>query len=479
MNPIMRRKVEFLSAASLSLAAFCWTVHAEQDTPDPLSLQAAVALALERSPRLAAMGEGIAAAEGRTDQAGRRPNPELSLGVEQVRFGEGPRSETQTRATDGTPLDRSVESGATSGFGESEFTLSVSQLIELGGKRAKRIAMAEGGRQVAQWELEITRASVIAETRRAFIEALVAQEAFAVHERLVTLAGQATDAAILRVDAGKDAPIARDRAEVTAALARIQLAAIEKRLIAARYVLAAQWADREPSFSSVSGDLYAIETVPSVEILYAALENSAALSRWTAEVARRDAAVRFERASALPDLSVSIGWKAIGQGSRDSALFDAGGTASGFVRTRPEDAWEHSLVAGVSIPLPFFNRNQGSIREAEHLTLQAAHERRAALSESWVRVAAVHGELTALAVQIDQLQSAVLPGASRAREAAQLGFEQGKFSYLDALDAQRTLFEVQNEYINALAGYHLGIVELERLLGAPLKSVSANSAGDQ
>ena len=51
------------------------------------------------------------------------------------------------------------------------------------------------------------------------------------------------------------------------------------------------------------------------------------------------------------------------------------------------------------------------------------------------------------------------------------GYRQGKFSLLDVLDAQRTLFEAKGQYIEALATYHKAVAEAERLLGGELTTV--------
>ena len=44
----------------------------------------------------------------------------------------------------------------------------------------------------------------------------------------------------------------------------------------------------------------------------------------------------------------------------------------------------------------------------------------------------------------------ILPGAHSAYDAATKGFELGKFSFLDVLDAQRTLFQAKSQYLRAL-----------------------------
>jgi cobalt-zinc-cadmium efflux system outer membrane protein len=167
---------------------------------------------------------------------------------------------------------------------------------------------------------------------------------------------------------------------------------------------------------------------------------------------------------------VNLGWRGNGVPEGSAQTFDAGGTLVNVARTRPGDTWDHSLVFGASIPLPLFSRNRGRLVEAEHLAAKASHELRAARSQAFSFVAAVHAEIEAAHAEVVELRDVVLPAAERAYTATLIGFEAGKFPFLDTLDAQRTLFNVESQHIDALANYHRGIAELERLIGAPISA---------
>ena len=64
------------------------------------------------------------------------------------------------------------------------------------------------------------------------------------------------------------------------------------------------------------------------------------------------------------------------------------------------------------------------------------------------------------------LQRDIMPGAQSAYDAATKGFELGKFSFLEVLDAQRTSFQAKSQYLRALAEAHRSAAEIERILGA-------------
>ena len=67
----------------------------------------------------------------------------------------------------------------------------------------------------------------------------------------------------------------------------------------------------------------------------------------------------------------------------------------------------------------------------------------------------------------------VVPAAELAYGAAREGYREGKFGFLEVLDAQRTLFEAKGQYIDALSEYHAARADTERLIGQPLHSTNA------
>ena len=77
--------------AALALACACLPVAAWSQPSTPLTLEAAVDLALRANPTLRAAGSEVAAQEGALTQAGALPNPELEL----LREGEGGDSRTR------------------------------------------------------------------------------------------------------------------------------------------------------------------------------------------------------------------------------------------------------------------------------------------------------------------------------------------------------------------------------------------------
>jgi len=394
---------------------------AKAEPKGALGLREALALALMQNPELAAFSWDIRAAEATALQEGLPPNPELALEVENV---------------GGT--------GAARSFRGAETTLSLGQAIELGGKRLKRFRAAALKADLAGWDYEAKRLDVLTETTKAFVDVLAGQQQVALREDQARAADQTLAIISERVKGGKVSPVEALRAKADLATSRIELEQARRELEALRARLAASWGSKASHFQTVEGPFEQVAAIPPVEQFERFLTQNPDLARWAVEMAQRRAAIAREESKAIPDV-----------------------TLSGGVRYSKETE-DTTLVVGVSVPLPLFNRNQGSIREARYGLAKATEERRAAEVK-------VHAALTetcqALASALNQstsLKSDVLPAAQSAFDAAREGYRQGKMTYLDVLDAQQKLFEAKGQYVKALAGYHKAAADLERLIGQSL-----------
>ena len=437
-----------------------------------ISLADALALALERNPRLAAFSWDIRAAEARQIQVQLRPNPELTVEIEDFRLGRGTGIKTSRWTASGLGIQREQESesGARSGFSEAQFTISLSQIIELGGKRAKRMALAASDRDVAAWDYEIARADLFKEVAQTFVEVLVAQQRVALDEELVQLAQQVYQTVSARVDAGRVSPVETMKAETALSVARMQADLSRRGLDSLRVRLAALWGDKEAHFERVEGDLDTVRDIPSLDELVKRTTKNPDLARWRAELEKRRTAISVEKANAVPDLSISAGFRMSGAPDSDAEGFGYGsdGLSRSRASSRSNGNWDNSAVLEFSIPLPLFNRNQGSIKEAAHLMKKAGEEARATdvqihatLSESYYRLAAAFAAITSL-------NENILPKTTQTFESINQAYNEGKFGYLDVLDAQRTLFDARQQYLDALAVYHNSVAEIERAIGEPL-----------
>ncbi len=395
-----------------------------------LTLGDALALTLVNSPALAPWSIEIKAAEAAALQAGLRANVEFGAEIEN--FG-------------GT--------GEFGGAGGAEATIALSQLIELGGKRAKRRAAAMQSRNLAAWDYEIARMNALTRTTNDFVALLAAQKNRALAEELTKVAEEVLESVARRVIAGATSPVEESRARVEREMSRIEQAGAVREVNAARVDLAANWGTASPQFESAVGDLEQIPPIPSREALHSAVETSPSLTRWAAELDRRRAQLDLTRAEGSMDVSVGAGVRYFND--RDDAAF----------------------LIEFGFPLRFFDRNQGATQAAELRVRQAGEERRAATVRILKRLSRTHEMLLAAEDEVTALRDRAIPEATKAFEAAQSTYLRGSLRFTDVLDTERMLFELKGRYFDALVRYHHAVSELERLTGAPL-AAARDHAGE-
>jgi len=394
--------------AALALACACSSSAAWSS---PLTLEAAIDLALRANPTLRAAGSEVTAQDGALAQAGALPNPELEL----LREGEGGNNRTTTA------------------------TLNIP--IELGGKRAARVEAARQERALAAIALEAARSRVRADTAAAFHEVLAARERERMAGELVALAGRALAAAGKRVEAGTLSPVEETRARVAQGSARIEALQAARDLDGARIRLAALWAGDARGLEIVAPRAAALPTAAPLDKLLAQLDASPAMRHARLQVDHRRALARVEQSRRVPDVNVIVGAQREGPAARDRA------------------------VLGLSVPLPLFNRNDGAVREALRRVDKAQDEEAAEGARLRAELAQAHARLTAALAECTLVSTEILPGAEDAERAANRGFELGKFGLVDVLDAQRVLAQSKNHYLNAVAESHRAAADIVRLLG--------------
>jgi cobalt-zinc-cadmium efflux system outer membrane protein len=397
-----------------------------------LRLPQAQALALMQNPDLAAFAWEVRAGEARTLQAGLPPNPEMGVEVENV-----------------------AGSGDFQGVDGAEVTVGLSQVIELAGKRRKRTHVAALERDLAAWDYETARLDVLTQVAQAFADVLRVQERLAVDADLVRLAEQIYRIVAERVKAGKVSPLEATRARVALATSRIARQRVQRELTAAKERLAATWGGTRATFERVTGDLETLNPIPSAAVVAQRIVQNPDIARWATAMARRQAAVTLAEANRTPDPTLGAGVRYF---------------------NNVDEADAHALLLAVSVPLPVFDRNQGNILEARYQLARTEVERRAAAVRVQTALAETHAALSEAFSEASTLRDEVLPGAQQAFDAAREGYRQGKFQFLEVLDAQRTLFEARGQYVEALSIYHKAVAALERLIGEPLSALAPSSS---
>lgn len=409
--------VVLFAAASANAQSSAEPVNPEGE----LTLARAVDAALRSSPDLLASTYELSAAQARIVQAGLRLNPEL-----------------------GVELENFAGTGSASGVESLETTLSLSQVVELGGKRGLRRAAAEADLDVVGIEQRARELDVLSEVTSRFIEVVAAQERVRFAIQATALSQKTLDAIGARVEAGRSPEAERSRARIALTRALVEQRQAESELRAARYALSASWGSPEPAFTSARAELFDLRSLESFQALMDKLEQSPDFTRFASESRLREAELRLARVQARPNLTFSVGVR------------------------RFEESNDAALVAGFSMPLPIYDRNQGTIREAQVRLNQTDALRNAARVRARASLFALYQEMATDRARVDTLRNEAMPQAQLALDQTRSGYDRGRFSFLELITVQEELLALQAAAIDAAADYHRVLAEIERLTSAAL-----------
>ncbi len=377
--------------------------------PSTLTLAQSLDEAAARSPAIVAAEAEVAAAEARIRQSGYRSNPELSLEVENV-----------------------AGTGELRGISSMETTLAVNQRLDLGGRRSARVDAARAELAVQQIRLAIARADLGQSVREQFARAVSARERLAQANETVERARELARVTGILVEAGRDPPLRALRANTALAQAAAAREAVEAEEQAARSSLAALFGVSTP-VGSVGGstiDLTPRQILPgsSLEVRLADAERVAA-----------QAALRQQLAERRLDPAVGVGVRHI------RATGDVG------------------LVAGVSMPLRLFDRNQGNIAAAQSALDAADARRAAALSTTTARGRNAIANVEAAERRVEALEKAAVPEATEALRLVELSYREGRATLLEVIDVQNSYTASRSALSEARLALALATAELARI----------------
>lgn len=421
-----------------AFAAAASPKHAHDEPPlqavaalPPLTLKQAAAAALASNPDLKQFAFQRQAQFARIDGASLKPAPTL--------IGE---------------LENVLGTGRTRGFDAAEATFSLSQLIELGGQRERRIEAARLGIDAIDIQRQAAQLEVLAEVSREFIHVASDQEQLKLTQLATQLAQRTVAEVRRRVQAAKSPEVELHRANIVLVRAEVEEEHAEHELLTSRIKLAALWGASQADFGSVAGDLFKLPEDRDYPALSTQLAASPDLLRFATEARQRDADIRVAESKVRSTITVSAG-----------------------ARRLQEDG-DTALVAGFSLPLFGARAAQPAIAEARALRAVIESEAASAKLKAETKLFELVQELRHSITEAEMLRDNVLPEMEEALKETEYAYQRGRYSYLEWVDAQRERVVVQRALIEAAANAHLFHAEIERLTAAA-PSVAGGEKNDR
>jgi cobalt-zinc-cadmium efflux system outer membrane protein len=296
---------------------------------------------------------------------------------------------------------------------------------------------------IAEVDIHIAQAEISAKTYAAFYQVLAAQQAQKLAQELLEIATTTKDTTTKRVLAGKISPVEETKAKVAEASLKIDLANSNQQLAISKQRLASLWAKSEGQTDYVVvGELENLKELPKQSELMAQLADSPRLKKAALAIQEKQAISNIELSKQTPDVTVSLG------AQRNEEL---GGITQAMI--------------GLSIPIPVFDKNQGNLLSAKAREYQSIDEKTALENQLQTELKDAYSRRQLQVEASNMYKQDILQGAQSAYEAARKGFEYGKFSFLEVLDAQRTLFQAKMQFIQTLTMAHLAEADIQRILG--------------
>jgi len=378
-----------------------------------LTVDEAVAAALQHNPSLRAKTLELGSTQANEITAGLRPNPVASYLAEQLG-------------------NRNVD---------SQQTVTLGQPIETGGKRRRRLESARAATAVTTEEIADARRQVILLVRKAFTDALVARATIELAEDNLKALDEVERLQRFRVERG-------DLSELELLRLQVQRFAFERDATDARQA-------GETARIALRSAIGPAGVAESVEIVGAldfrdvsldpstlrrrALEARPDLRAAEAAQAKARADVELARANAWWDFTPQLEYQRIGN--------------------------DNTVGVGISVPLRIFDRNQGEIARARSEVSRAAALRQAAATQALAEVDTAYAGVLVLRERVISLRDVYLPKATQARQTVEFAYRRGGVSLLDFLDAQRTYRETALEHLRALGNLRAAVDQLEAAIG--------------
>jgi outer membrane protein, heavy metal efflux system len=368
------------------------------------------ALAEQNNPTLAQAAARVQALRAEWLQSGLYPNPRVGY--------------------QGSEINDEGQAGQQGAFVEQEY-ITAHKL-----QRAQDVA--SHAIQVAECAWTAQRQRVQNDVRRAYYDVLVAQRSVELTDHLVRIGQEGVRSTEELLKAKEVSRVDVLQARIEADSARILADKSRNRHISAwrNLVVVSGVPNLQPL--PLVGDLQdGLAQFQWDTVVNCVLSNSPTLAESRSGVSRAEAALSRECAGRVPNVDFLAG-----------VLYD--------------NATRDTIAeVQVGVPLPVFNRNQGNIRKAQaELTASRAEVRRVEL-ELQQQLAAAFEQYDNARSQVEKYASQILPNAQSSLDLVTAGYRQGEFNYITLLTSQRTFFQVNLAYVDAIRELRSAVVAIE------------------
>ena len=393
-------------------------------TSDVLTLEAATEQFLQRNISLEAARLEINVAEAERIGARFRPRPGLTVSADNLRIsGE-------------TSFNRLYEAGAT-----------IAQPFELGNRQGLRREVADRTVAVAEAQLTNVLRQRLFELKRAYYEAMLARAVLLIEQENQTNFAELVRFNTVRFNEGyiAEGELLKVRLEQIKFNSAVANSALRVRQANVRLLELLGESDYSRAGAlEVAGRMeFRSTSLDLASLRQAALANRAEVKVAEAQTSLSESVFRLERSRSKGEITPFVGYTRVGV--------------------------DNTVRVGVTVPLPFGNRNQAGIARAEAERGVAAANLRLARNRALAEVESAYQAYETAREQVQAYEMGILRQADESRDITFAAYREGVAELIALLDAQRTRAEVRANYYRALFDYQTSIFQLESATGTEIK----------
>lgn len=392
-----------------------------ENMPQNLELPVAIQRTLKHNPQLLSFGPRFKGLEARAITAKQAPPLALGLSVENF-----------------------AGSGQLKKLDAAELTLSLSSVIELGGKRNLRSALVSAEAEKLAVLRELETLNLLGDLTQTFINTRGLEGRLQLAEDAIALAESTLKIVKRRADAGASPEAEVWRAKAGLSQASLVRADLAGQLENQKLALAAFWGARSIDFKTISGELYEFAQADSFEALYQRASAKPLIQIYVSEQRIRELDLRASQAAGKSDIQWQLGLR------------------------RFEEINDSALVAGFSVPLFAGSRNQGALGESLAALDEVQYQKQSALLSLHTRLRNAYRQREISIRAVQKIRSDLLPALEKALTETRKAYEHGLYTYVDWSAAQRELQAGKHLLIDAALSAHLSQAKIEQLSGESL-----------
>ncbi len=325
----------------------------------------------------------------------------------------------------------------------TESTAKIFQSFDFSGRRALRREAANIRVDAAQFDQQDRRLNTIVEVRRLFSESLYRQELGGAYARWLRRIETATEIVGKLAKAGEASGYDRRRIEREAQTARARVASVAAEYARMREAMSGLIGESAGQLAALGGELLP-GNAPSLEALQSALRQRPDFASLNAQADANDRERSAAERAWIPDVTVGVGQKRVDEFSRT----DTG------------------VILALSVPLPLFDRGQGSQQRAQARASTLRAEQALAYARAGGELKGAWRQAAELRQAAASFRSESLGGSRDLTRIAEAAYRAGEGTILELLDAYRTDLEAETTTLDLELRARLARIELDVLSGA-------------